>query len=301
MKEKPVKKPFKQRFAEFKLRFKEWLDERKRQLKKNSNIIRELVKKNVKIQYRNSAIGAIWTVLNPLLNMLVMFIVFSKLFGRDDPTYALYLLCGNVMFNTMRGATTQSLPCLVHNRGLLTKNRISYSVFPISSNLSALVNFAFSLIALLGVMVVVHFQTFNNEMVDSIFSWNLLYILLMVPALFLFNYGISLFLSALYVFFRDVQHFYTVFLTLWTYLTPIFYKKDMLDDNVLIQGIIKLNPMYHFVTFFRDIVYNVSAYGYTMGGGIWESLGVLYLIGILFLVLGGFVFVLTKRKFIFYI
>ncbi|MBQ3589321.1 MAG: hypothetical protein II980_02600, partial [Clostridia bacterium] len=76
---------------------------------------------------------------------------------------------------------------------------------------------------------------------------------------------------------------------------------DMLENNVLIQGIIKINPMYHFVTFFRDIVYNVSAYGYAMGGGIWESLGTLYLIGLLFLVLGGFVFVLTKRKFIFYI
>ena len=74
----------------------EWLQNRKRQLKKNVNIIRELVKKNVKIQYRNSAIGAVWTILNPLLNMLVMFLVFSKLFGKDDPTYSLYLLCGNI-------------------------------------------------------------------------------------------------------------------------------------------------------------------------------------------------------------
>ncbi len=288
--------------SSFKERFKCWLEERKRQLKKNANIIRELVKKNVKIQYRNSAIGAIWTVLNPLLNMLVMYIVFSKLFGKDDPTYALYLLCGNVMFNTMRGATTQSLPCLVQNRGLLTKNRISYSVFPISTNLAALVNFAFSLIALLGVMVVVHFQTFNNEAVGSIFSWNMLYILLMVPALFLFNYGISLFLSALYVFFRDVQHFYMVFLTLWTYLTPIFYKIDDLGGSPIIQGIIKINPMYHFVTFFRNVVYNISAYGQMIGDkSIWQSLGSLYLIALLFLGLGGLSFVLTKRKFIFYI
>ncbi len=295
MKENTTKAPFKERF-------KEWLDERIRQLRKNYNIIRELVKKNVKIQYRNSAIGAIWTVLNPLLNMLVMYVVFSKLFGKEDPTYALYLLCGNIIFNTMKGATTQSLPCLVRNRGLLTKNRISYSVFPISCNLSALVNFMFSLIALFGVMVVVHFQTFNNEVVGSIFSWNVLYIMLMVPAIFLFNYGISLFLSALYVFFRDVRHFYTVFLTLWTYLTPIFYKREMLGDNVLIQGIINLNPMYHFVTFFRNIVYNYSSYGYLIdGSSFMSSLGTLYLIGLLFLALGSLAFVLTKRKFIFYI
>ena len=111
----------------FKTRFKEWFEERKRQLKKNLNIIRELVKRNVRVQYRNSAIGAVWTVLNPLLNMLVMYVVFGTIldYGSSE-TYALYLLCGNVIFGMMRSSTTQSLPCLVNNRGLLTKNRISY-------------------------------------------------------------------------------------------------------------------------------------------------------------------------------
>ena len=125
----------------FKTRFKEWFDERIRQLKKNLNIIRELVKRNIKVQYRNSALGAIWTVLNPLLNMLVMFVVFGAIFNysETDKTYALYLLCGNVIFGMMRTATTQSLTTLVANRGLLTKNRISYSVFPLSLNLTAVV------------------------------------------------------------------------------------------------------------------------------------------------------------------
>ena len=137
--------------------FKERAIKKLRDAKKNANITRELVKKNIKIQYRNSVIGIFWTVLNPFLNMLVMYFVFGSILGysKSDPTYALYLLCGNIVFNMMRGATSQSLTSLVNNRGLLTKNKISYYVFPLSNNLSALVNFLFSCIALLGVMLFV--------------------------------------------------------------------------------------------------------------------------------------------------
>ena len=130
-----------------------------------------------------------------------------------------------------------------------------------------------------------------------VFSFNLLYVCLMIPAFFLFTYGISLLLSALYVFFRDIQHFYTIFLTLWTYLTPIFYKREMLgEENLFVQIVIDLNPMYHFVSYFRAIVYDVSA-----NGGAMPSVLSLYIIGLAFLGLGTLVFVLTKRKFIFYI
>jgi len=106
--------------------FKERVIKKLRDSKKNANITRELVKKNIKIQYRNSVIGIFWTVLNPFLNMLVMYFVFGSILGysKSDPTYALYLLCGNIVFNMMRGATSQSLTSLVYNRGLLTKNKI---------------------------------------------------------------------------------------------------------------------------------------------------------------------------------
>ena len=147
--------------------------------KKNANIVRELVIKNVKLQYRNSVIGALWTVLNPLLNMLVMYFVFSLIleFNNDAEKewYALYILCGNIMFSFIRNATTQSLPSIVQNRGLLTKNKISEYVFPISKNLSAVVNFAFSMVALICVMAVVSF--YNRE---SAFYYTLLFVFLML-------------------------------------------------------------------------------------------------------------------------
>ena len=327
--------------------YKETIKERAikkwRDIKKNANITRELVKKSIKIQYRNSAIGIFWTVLNPFLNMLVMFFVFGSILGYSDsdPSYALYLLCGNVIFNMMRGATSQSLVSLVQNRGLLTKNKISYYVFPLSNNLSALVNFLFSCIALLGVMLFVWIRG------EAVFSWNFLLAFLMLPALFLFNYGVSMILASLFVFFRDIQHFYSVFLTLWTYLTPIFYKIDRFKKtnatqtlaDRFITGIIKLNPMYHYVDNFRSVIYRNSAsvanlakleklalehnvaveslhtvqglniteayildtlHGASTFPGGGEFL-TLYVIGLAFFAVGLVIYNATKRKFIFYV
>lgn len=272
-----------------------FFQKQKKELMKNKNIVLQLVKRNIKVQYRNSVIGVMWTVLNPLLNMLVMYFVFSAILNYgNDKTYSLYLLCGNIVFNTMRAATTQSLTSLVYNRGLLTKNKIAFSVFPLSCNLSAVVNFAFSFIALIAVMAVVAIAYGI-----SVFSFRILLTLVMIPALLLFSFGISLFLAALYVFFRDIMHFYNVFLTLWMYLTPIFYKLDGLGNDFkakVIQTIIKLNPMYHFVEYFRAV-------SYRMATGVSYSLGhetlVIYMIGIASTAVGMIFFSLTKRKFIF--
>ena len=302
--------------------FRDWLFFQKKELVKNTNIVKQLVLRSIKVQYRNSVIGVFWTILNPLLNMLVMYLVFSNIFSRggnttpvDKATYALYLLCGNIVFGMMRTATFQSLPSIVQNRGLLTKNKMSYNVFPLSTNLSALVNFGFSFIALLGVMLVVWFQG------ESVFSVNIFLALIGLPALFLFSYGLSLILSAMYTFFRDIKHFYNVFLTLWMYMTPIFYNISMFESsgfsNVLMKTIIKLNPMYYFVEYFRDVVYRCSAHagaiikmeaaGQAVSDIMYQAaqlptLGdtvVLYMIGIVATLIGAIVYMLTKNKFIY--
>ena len=290
-------------------RLKEYVLKRFFSFKKNANIVRMLVKKNIKVQYRNSAIGAMWTVLNPLLNMLVMFFVFSIVLNYDtDKTYALYILCGNIMFSFVRASTSQSLTSIVYNRGLLTKNKISQYVFPIACNIGAVVNFAFSSIALLGVMGVV--SVIAGE---SFFSFNLLLVFLMLPALFLFSYGLSLILATMYVFFRDIQHLYSVFLTLWTYLTPIFWKADDVLGikstaqptttyvlKTLLTLVVNANPMYHFVEYFRAVTYGCQATG-TEVITTFPLLGVLYIYGLVFAMLGTFVFAISRRDFIYYI
>ena len=289
------------KLAELKSKVKPFIAKQKKELIRNKNIVGQLVKRGVKLQYRNSAIGVLWTVLNPLLNMFVMYLVFGTVFGyNEDSTYLLYLLCGNIIFNAMRASTTQSLTSLVYNRGLLTKNKIAYGVFPLSCNFIAMVNFMFSFVALIAVMVFVSMQTVDRYGMD-VFSTSIFLTLPMLPALFLFTLGISLVLSALYVFFRDVMHFYNVFLTLWMYLTPIFYMVKTLGEGwkrIVIELVMKLNPMAYFVEYFRNIVYRIKL-GTTAEACVQVGLFDLYIIGTLFFLIGITVFEITKKKFIF--
>ena len=253
---------------------------------KDRYVLHELVRKRVKAQYRNSFLGMLWTVLNPLLNMLVMWVVFKQFFGRDDPLFPVYLLCGNIMFSCFRSATDGALQSVVNNRGLLTRVKINPYLFPLSSTMAALVNKAFAIMALLVIML--GMQIFGGF---QLFSFRMFTIFLMLPAFVLFEYGIGLFLSAIYVFCRDIKYLYSVLLTLWTYLTPIFYKVDRFDVSSLAYKIVKLNPMYYFIRFFRDAMY--------MGWSEYpaQDLLVLYGLGVVSMIIGVVVFKLLKKHF----
>ena len=253
--------------------------------RKNKYILQALVKRNFKAQYRNSILGVLWTVLNPLLNMIVLSLVFSQLFGNRQGVgiYPIYLFCGNLMFNMMRQITSQSLQSIVSNAGLLKKVKISYSVFPTTSMFTALVNFGVSFIALIFIMLIVK-QTFH---------WTIVLTVTIIPAVLLFSLGIGLILASLFVFFRDIKHIYEVFLTLWMYLTPLFYTADSLKNATIIK-IIGLNPMTHFITAFRNII----QWG-TVPNGI-EFL-ICYGWAFAMLIIGYAIYRLTRKKFILYI
>ena len=213
-------------------------------------LLRLLVRRNIKNQYYRSFIGILWTVLNPLLNMLVMAFVFSQIFGRGGAEaldYPLYILSGNIVFGIMRSSTTGSLPCLVNQRDMLQKTKVPISLFPTANVFSSLVTFGFSFLALL---VVALFRFWAGEYV---FHWEILLTVVLLPAITLFSLGLSYFLSALYVFFRDLKHIYSVLLTLWTYLTPLFYAPEALKNSVVTE-VLKFNPMYHYVEYFRDLL-----------------------------------------------
>ena len=254
-------------------------------MRKNRYILGAIVSKNFKSQYRNSVLGVVWTVLNPLLNMIVMALVFSEMFGSKAGVgnYPVYLFCGNLIFSIMRQATTQSLTSIVGNAGLIKKVRISYSVFPISNTCLSLVNFGMSFIALIGIML------FEKQQ----FHWTMVLTLTIIPAVLMFSLGIGLILASLYVFFRDIKHMYSVALTLWTYLTPLFYTASSLKNSAIAK-IVELNPMTQYVTMFRDIIQwgNVPSWGtylyvYAFALAMW---GIGYLI-----------YRLLRKKFILYI
>ncbi|MBR2969931.1 MAG: ABC transporter permease [Clostridia bacterium] len=254
-------------------------------VRKNSYILRSMVKKNFKAQYRNSILGVLWTVLHPLLNMLVLTLVFSQLFGGREGVgiYPVYLLCGTLIFNMMRQITTQSLSSMTSASGLIKKVKISYSVFPIANMFTALVNFGLSFIALIIVMLFVK-QTFH---------WTIVLTITIVPAVLLFSLGIGFALAAMYVFFRDVKHLYEVFTTLWMYLTPMFYSVSMLKDN-FVSKVIGLNPMTHYVTAFRDIIQWGAV------PSVQEFL-IMYGWAFLMIAIGYTIFKTTQKKFILYI
>ena len=261
------------------------------QFKKSMVLLGSMVQKNIKNQYRRSVLGIVWTVLNPLLNMLVMWFVFDKIFGRssDELFYPVYILSGTIVFNFMRAATTGSLQCMVVNYDLLTKTRVPYAVFPISQNLSALVNFGFSLVALLILMLACIPKGVE-------FHWTMFMILIpWLPSIMLFSLGLSFALCSVYVRFRDVKHLYDVFLTLWMYATPIFYTLDTLNiaEGGTVWKIMHLNPMLYYVTYVRDLLKGIVPDA--------KMHLICYGVGIAFFIIGYLVFRLSRKKFILYI
>ena len=211
-----------------------------------------MVNRNVRNQYRNSVLGILWTVLNPLLNMMVITLVFSLLFNRrlmDGIFYPVYILSGNLVFGMLRYSTTTALPCMVRSYDLLSKTRLVHEIFPISNVLSSVVNFLFSLIALFGVMLIMIHKPgvgFHPTL--------LLTLLPFIPLMAMFCLGLSFILSTIYIRFRDIQYLYSVFLTLWMYLTPLFYSLEMIQNHPKAVTIFKLNPMYYYVSYFRQLL-----------------------------------------------
>lgn len=259
------------------------------QLKKSMVVLSSMVEKNIKNQYRRSMLGIVWTVLNPLLNMIVMAFVFSSIFGRADieMDYPVYVLSGTIVFTLMRVSTSESLTCMVDNYDLLTKTRVPYAVFPVSHTFSSTVNFGFSLIALIIVMLVriPNGAEFHWTLFMIVFPW--------LPSLMLFSLGLSFILSSIYVRFRDIKHIYSVFLTLWTYLTPIFYTLSTLNLSETSLKIMNLNPMLHYLNYFRSLIMGVVP-------SLTEHL-ICYGVGIFVFAIGLLIFNLSKKKFILYI
>lgn len=252
------------------------------EFKKNWGVLSALVSKDFKRKYRRSVLGILWSVLNPLLMMVIMTAVFSYMFKFNIEHFPLYLILGNILFGLMSTATCTAMTSIVDSLSLIKKIRIEKAIFPIEKVIFALVNFVFSLIA--AVCVMIYLQVFP--------SWQIILLPVLLLFVVLFSMGLGLLLSALGVFFRDVFHIWEVFITAWTYATPLFYPMDLLEPWM--QQVMLFNPMYHYVTYFRDIM----MYGVLPSGT--EHLICLGMAVITFAV-GLLVFRKTEKKFILYV
>ena len=210
-------------------------------------LINQLVQRDIKTKYRRSVLGLLWTVLNPLLMMTVMSIVFSYLFSRygDVENFPVYLLCGQVIFNFFNESTSIAMGSIVHSGELIKKVYVPKYLFPITKVMSSGVNLLSSMIALVIVMVATRSRVTPTVLL-AVFP--LLYVLL-------FSTGVSLFLSAAAVSFRDLMHLYSVVTTAWMYLTPVIYPMSILDGAPKwAVFIINANPLTAFIKIFRAVV-----------------------------------------------
>lgn len=259
----------------------------KTELDKNRFILKQLVTKDFKRKYRRSVLGIAWSVLNPLMMMVIMSIVFSFVFRADIENYPLYLILGNITFSFMSESTSQALMSFIDAAPLLKKVRVSRFVFPVQKVLFALVNFTFSLVAV--ALVMLWFRVVP--------TWHIIWLPVCLFLLVLFCSGIGLIVGSLAVFFRDVVHLWSVILTAWTYLTPIFWVPTQLAANgapAWVMSIVELNPMYGFVTFMRDIfLWNQNP--------SMQTLGLCVIWAVIMLGIGILVFRKTQHKFILYI
>ena len=202
--------------------------------KENKTLISELVRTDFKLRYQGSVLGYAWSLLRPLLLFIILYIVFVKFLklGASIPHYPVYLLLGIVIWNFFLEMTTQSLGSIVGRGDLIRKIRIPRCIIIFSSSLSAVINL------LLNMVVIIIFMILNRVDLLATTLW-LPVILLEV---YVFALGLSLFLSAMFVKFRDVGYIWEVILQAGFYLTPILYPLALIP-SVTLQKIILLNPM----------------------------------------------------------
>jgi len=243
----------------------------------------QLVTKEIKIKYRKSILGYLWSVLNPLLTMIVLIIVFSNMFSRQVSNFPVYLLTGQLLFNFMVISTSRSLSSVVGNSSLLKKIYVPKYIFTFSVVTSELVTFFFSLGALLIVIL------FTGAPV----TWRYFFIIIPIVELYIFCIGIGLFLAQAYVFFRDIEYIWSVITTAWLYLSAIFYPVTSLPEKIYFL-VTNFNPMYSYITMFRNFTIgssNTGSLDLAIRGAVFSFLALLA---------GLISFTYNKKKFILY-
>lgn len=211
-------------------------------LKRHQFLFEELVKRDFKKKYKRTVLGMAWSVLSPLMMLLVMKLVFTQFFGRNMEHYTIYLFAGNIVFSYFNEATSQGMQALTSNASIFTKVNVPKYLFLFSKNVQTLINFGLTL------CVFFVFCIFD----DITFTWKFFLLLYPVVCQILFNLGVGMILSALYIFFRDMQYLWGIFTQLLMYMSAIFYTIDAYPPFV--QNAFLLNPVYLFIRYFRKIV-----------------------------------------------
>ena len=205
-------------------------------------LLEELVSRDVKIKYRRSVLGVFWTLLNPLLMMIVLSVVFSNLFKFDIENFPLYLLSGQIIFNFFNDATSNAMSAIIGNAALIKKVYVPKYMFVLSRVISSVINLLASCVALFLVMIATRAEL----------HWTMLFAWVPILLLIGMSLGIGLFLAAITVKFRDVMHLYSVLMSVLMYLSPVIYPMSILPE--WLKDAVMLNPLTNIIVMFRELV-----------------------------------------------
>lgn len=202
----------------------------------------ELVKRDFKKKYKRTVLGMLWSIISPLLNVLVLLMIFKNIFGNNRPHFIIYIFSGTLVMSFYTECTQGCMRSLMANAPIFTKINVPKSLFLISKSVQAYINF--------GLTLLVYFVfCLCDGLTFGLHTLSLIYPIVM---LLLFNIGVGLTLSALFVFFRDIEYLYSIFLLLLNYISAIFYPVDIVPEKY--QQLFYLNPVYVFIKYFRIVM-----------------------------------------------
>jgi ABC-type polysaccharide/polyol phosphate export permease len=203
------------------------------------SVLGQLVHQYLTLRYRRTALGFLWTLINPLLMMSITAVVFATLFKLDLATYTIFLFAGMIPWNCFSATVTQSCSAFLLNEGLIKKIYLPKIIFPLSLSIGILIDSALAFIALFLIIL----------LFGAPLSWPLLFIPVAYGLLFFFSLGLGMMVSVATVFFRDLQYVIGVVMQAWFFLTPVMYRHEALTGKV--AWLVALNPMVPFIELFR--------------------------------------------------
>lgn len=207
-------------------------------------LLSELVKKGIKLKYRRSYLGIVWSLLEPLLTMIVLTIVFGTLYGNTDRTFPVYILTGRLLYSFFSQSTKAALKSIRQNSAMIKKVYVPKYLYPLSSVLFNYVIFLISLVVLALVSVILGVKP----------TWYLLQAPVALILILLIAYGCGMILATIGVFFRDMEYLWSVGLMLVMYTCAIFYYPSKLLKSGW-AWILKYNPLYCVIDIFRSAIF----------------------------------------------
>lgn len=210
-------------------------------MKRYRFLFEELVKRDFKKKYKRTILGMLWSVLAPLLNVLVLMLVFVNFFGRNQDHFIIYIFCGTMVMSFYTETTQGCMRALMANASIFTKINVPKYLFLLSKAFQAFINFLLTLVVFFAFCVG-----------DGItFGWHMFAMLYPMLWLLILSFGVGMILSAMYVFFRDVEYLYSIFLTLLNYVSAIFYPTTMLPEQW--RFLFYCNPVFVYIDYFRTV------------------------------------------------